>query len=186
MGTLTSGLGSASGAAASSMQWGLAGTALSAVGDLSQGIGQSQLYGYQAQVAANNAAIERQNSSSALAAGSYSESVSKMQTSERISSQKAAQGANGVDVNVGSPVAVRDSTATVGSLDAAMIHFNAARQSAGLANEAASYEAQASADRYASSNAIDSGITKAATSLISGATSVASKYSQYKLSGAVA
>ena len=65
-------------------------------------------------------------------------------------------------------------------MDAAMIHYNAARAAYGLSTEAGNYDAQAAADRMAASNAKSSGISKAAMSLISGATAVSAKYSAYK------
>lgn len=186
MGALTQGLGTAGQAAGASLTSGVLSTGLAALGSLSTGFGQAQQFNYQAQVAQNNATISKENEGAALAAGQTEESQSKLRTGQLISSQKAAQASNGIDVNVGSPAAVRESTATVGAMDAALIHFNAARQAYGLANQASNFSAQAAADQAAASNAKASGISKAALSLISGATSVGAKYSQYKLSGALA
>lgn len=186
MGILTqgTGYGTAAQAGASSINWGTASTGLGATGDFLQGIGQFQQAGYASQVAANNASIARQNAGSALAAGSYEESASKERTGQLIGEQKAAQGANGVDVNVGSPVAVRQSTANVGALDAAMIHYNAARQAFGEDAQANTDEAQSKLDKMAGQNAVYGGLFKAGGTLLSGASSLSSKYAQMQLSGA--
>lgn len=181
MGALTGGMGTAAQAAQSSIQWGAAGTALSALGALSAGKGQAQQYMYQSQVATNNAAITRQNESAGLVAGGYEESANKLATGQLIAGQKAAQAANGLDVNVGSPVAVRDSAATLGAMDAATIHFNAARAAYGLESEAGNLDAQSSLYKAAAKGAKTAGLAKAASTIISGASSLSSKWDQYKL-----
>lgn len=185
MGALTQGLGTAEQAAKGSLTAGLIGTGLSAVGDITSGYGSAQQFNYQAQIAQNNAAISRQNEDAGLVAGSYEESQAKLRTGQTVSAQRAAQASNGIDVNIGSPVDVRNSTATVGALDAAMIHYNAARAAYGAESSALNFEAQADADRRAASNAKRAGISKAAMTLAGGSTSVAAKYSQYKNSGAL-
>lgn len=178
-------MGTAGQAAQGSLTSGLLSTGLNALGDLSSGYGQAQQYNYQAAIAQNNAAITRQNEDASLTAGQYEESQSKLRTGQTIGAQLAAQAGNGVDVNVGSPATVRASTATTGALDAAMIHYNAARQAYGLETQAANYDSQASAVRMAASTAKASGWSKAAMSLISGSTAVSAKYSSYLNSGAI-
>lgn len=179
------GFGSAGGAAGSSIGWGEASTALNVGGDLFAGIGQSQQAGYAAAVASNNAAIMRQNAGATLQAGAYEEASSKLHTGEVIGQERAAQGANNIDVSVGSAPQVRQSTATVGAMDAAMIHYNAARAAYGQEVEATSLEAQSKLDKMAGTNAIVGSLFKAGSSLLSGASSVGSKYAGYQLSGAL-
>lgn len=186
MGALMQGVGSIAGAAKGSLLTGAVGTGLDAASQLAGGVGQSQQYAYQAQVAVNNAAITRSNEAAALTAGQAEESNSKLRAGALIGEQLAAQGANGLDVNVGSPSNVRQATATVGAMDAAMIHYNAARQAFGLESEAGNFETQAALDRSAASNATKVGATKAFSTILSGATALSSKWAGYKSTGALA
>lgn len=185
MGALAQRLGTAGQAAKGSILQGALGLGLSTVGDISSGIGQAQQYNYMAQVAANNAEIQRQNEQASLASVGYEESAAKLQTTQTIASQKAAQAANGIDVNVGSPVAVRNTTATLGAMDAAALHYNAARQAFGLEADASNLDAQAALDRAAGKNAKAVGFSKAASTLLTGASSLSSKWAQFKYSGAL-
>lgn len=139
---------------------------------------------YQSQVAANNALIMQRNAQAAISAGSYAESSSKLRTGMEVGQERAAQGANNVDVNVGSPLAVQNSTRTVGAMDAAMIHYNAAREAYGLQTEAASQTAQSKLDKMAGQGALAGSLFTAGSTLLSGASSLSSKWAQYQLSGA--
>lgn len=180
------GFGTAQQSASSSMNWGAASTGMSAAGDLLSGIGQSQMFGYSAQVAANNATISKANAGAALAAGQYEESASKLHTGQVVGEQRTGYAANGIDVGVGSPVAVKASTETVGAMDAAMIHYNAARAAYGETVTASNYTAQSKLDRMAGAGAVVGGLFKAGGTLLSGASALGAKYAGYKLSGAAA
>ena len=168
-------------AAASSMRWGEASTGLTAAGDILSGIGQSQQYGYMAQVARNNAAIMEQNVGATIQAGSYEESASKLKYGQLEAQQKAAEGANGVDVNVGSTVATRDTTEKLSAMDAAMIHYNAARAAWGEQNEANALRTQAKVYGQAGTNALFGGLFKAGGTLLSGASSIGGRYANWQL-----
>lgn len=183
MGTLLN-FGSAQGAAQGSIGWDQASTGLGATSAILQGIGGFQQGNYQAQVAANNSKIAMQNAQAASAAGAYEESAQKLRTGLLIGQQKAAQGANGVDVNIGSPAAVRESTATLGAMDAAMIHYNAAREAYGHTVEASNFAAQSKLDSMAARNALLGGFFKAGSTILGGAASIQGKMAQYQLSGA--
>lgn len=158
----------------------LGSTVLGAAGNVASGWGQADQYNYQAQVATNNAATQRENATAGLAAASYSESLAKTDTGRLVASQKAAQAANGLDVNIGSPVAVRNSTATMGAMDAAVLHFNAARAAYGLEADAANLDKQSEMYRKAASGAKKSGVLNAASTLLSGVTALAGKAAAYK------
>lgn len=181
MGALMNGFGSAGQAAAASLVWGGVGTGISAVGDISSAAGQAQQYNYMAQVAANNAQIMRSNQDAAASAGSFQESSAKLQTGQTVGAQRAAQSADGIDVNVGSPAAVRDSTENLGALDAALLHYNTARQVLGLQTEEQNYTAQSELDKRAAKNSLLAGAAKAASTIISGASSLSGKAAAYKL-----
>lgn len=186
MGQLAQGFGftDAATAAQGSLQQGATSTALSGVSDVLSGVGGMQQYNYRAQVATNNAAIEKANADATLAAGQVEESNSKLHTGMTMAAQKAAQAANGVQVNMGSAAEVRQSTANVGAIDAAMIHYNAARAAFGQQAQAANYAAQAALDKKAGVGALTEGLFKAGSSVLSGASSLGQKYAGYKLSGA--
>lgn len=184
MGTLLNAFGSVGGAVQGSTGLGILSTALNASGQITAGIGQNQQYNYMAQVARNNSAIELANSSAAMAAGSVAESQYKTKVGLTIAEQKTAQAANGLDVNIGTPVAVRESTARVGAIDEAMIHYNASRQAFGYEAQAANDTAQASVDSTAAKNAIFKGLYGASSTVLGGLTSFAQKKAQYALSGA--
>ena len=181
MGFLNGQFGGAGQAAQNSLGWGTASTGLDTVGALMSGFGGFQQGQYQAQVARNNAAIATQNANQALQAGSYEESASKLRTGLTIGAEKAAQGANNIDVNVGSPVQVRASTATIGAMDAAMIHYNAAKQAYGDQIQATSANAQSRLDQMSAVGSLVGGGFKAASSLLSGASSLSSKWANYSL-----
>lgn len=173
---------SAASAATASSGLSMLSSGLSAIGDITSGIGQNQMAGFQAQIASNNAAIERQNAAASLQAGQMSEMQSKLRTGLLIGEQKAAQGANGFDVNMGSNAQVRQSTSDIGAMDAALIHYNAARTAFGQQMEANVQEAQSALDKKAGQNAIWSGLFKAGTTLISGASSLARQKATFALS----
>lgn len=163
-----------------STAWGAVGTGVGAVSNVIQGLGQQQQYNYLAQVASNNAAITRANAQATASAGTVTESYEKARTTAAVAQQKVGQAASGVDVNVGSPVASREATQTVGNLDAAMIHYNTARSVYGLESEAGQYDAQAGLDKLAGRNSVLSGIAKAGTTVLGGAQSLSGKWAQYR------
>ncbi len=168
----------------SALNWGAAATGLDAAGALFSGIGGYKQAAYQASVAANNAKIAGMNAENAMAAGGYAESLQKLKTGQEVGAQLAAQGASGVDVSIGSPAQVRASTEFSGALDAAMIHYNAAKEAFGEKVQQSAFEAQAKLDRMAAYGSFGSGVLKAGSTLLSGASSLSAKAAQFKLSGA--
>src|SRR5882757_2857353 len=138
---------------------------------LLSGIGQAQQYGYAAKVAG-------QNAEAALSAGQQAESASKMKYGALGAEQKATQAANGIQVTSGSAEAVRHSTEEIGAMDAALIHYNAARQAFGESTQASLYKS-------AAKGALVKGVTGAATSFLGGASALSDKWLQYKLFGAM-
>lgn len=183
MGILAQGMGfgSAGQSAGSALQWGQDAGALNAGGAALSAFGGYQSAMFASQVANNNATIARQNADTDVQAGSYEESASRLRTGLMIGQQKAAQAANGVDVNVGSAPAVRASTAAVGSMDALAIRYNAAKQAANEEAHAASLGEQSKIDRSAAIGALAGGAFKVSSSLLSTASSLGSKWNQNQL-----
>lgn len=169
MGMIPQSFSSASNLAGSSLATGTLSTGMQSLGSLFSGVGASQQYSYAADVA-------HQNAQAALMAGQQNESQSKGRYSVIEAQQKVSSAANGVGVNAGSAVAVRDSTAQVSAMDAALLHYNAAREAFGQ-------ETQAGLDRAASKGAFLKGLYGAGASFLSGASNVGSKWMMYQADG---
>jgi hypothetical protein len=162
---------SAQSLADASITRGAVGTGMEAGGDLLQGVGGYQQALYQAKLAGRNA-------ENVQASGDYQEEASKMRYGALGAQQKADAAARGVSVDSTSVANTLKSTAEIGGLDAAMIHFNAMREAYGLTSQAA-------VDKAAGRNAAVGGILKAGTSFLSGAQSVSDKWLAYQRSGAM-
>lgn len=180
----TAGIGNISGAASGAINTGAFATGLQGGGDVLSGLGSYQMGMYQSQVAQNNAAISGQNEQAALVAGSSAEQASRLKTGELIGEQKAQQGANGVDVNIGSPAAVRQGTKDIGDFDALTIRYNAARQAYGYSIDKENYTEQSQIDKNAAYGGLAKGLFDASSSFLSGSSSLASKRATNVLTGA--
>jgi hypothetical protein len=161
-------------------QWGQASSVLGTAAPILSGIGQFSQASYSAQVAANNAKIQAQNSAQTNAAGNVAAQQQLMRTGEMIGQQKAAQGANGVDVNVGSTAGLRDSTQRVGDLDAALVQYNARMQARSQMMQSNADRAQSSLDRMSGDNALLSGLFKSGSSFLTSQSSLGAKASSLK------
>lgn len=161
----------ASGAAGASLSAGTLATGINVVSQVASGIGGLQQANFQANVAAGNA-------TAALEAGQTAESSTKMKYGALEATQLVDQAANGVQVGSGSALKTRQSTEQIASMDAALIHYNAAREAYGQSTQAA-------VDRAAGKGAFAKGVMGAGASFLSGAQSLSDKWLQYKLSGAM-
>lgn len=166
------------------------GTALTAIGaglgaasSIAGGIAARNQAKFQAQVAKNNAEISRRNADEALIAGQREESALRSKTTRLIAQQTAEAAASGVDVNVGSPLAVREADAMEGEMDALTLRYNAARQSYGFRMEASNQEASAKMYKKAGKNAMLQGFLGAGSSIIGGATSIMNQRNLLKAVG---
>jgi hypothetical protein len=162
---------------------GLAGTALSAYGSYEQGQAQSASAQYQAQVAANNAKIARQNAVLEIQSGETQATNVGLKTRAVVGQEKATQGASGVNVNKGSAVDVRAGTEETGMLDALTVRSNAARRAYGYQVSATSDTAQSQLLQRQSEQAETAGDIGAFASLISGASTVGGQYMKMKSLG---
>ncbi len=137
-----------------------------ALGSIAQGNQQAASDKYNAQVAENNAQIARQNATFSGQEGAANAAREQLKTRAQVGGIKAAQAANGIDINSGSAVDVRSSAAELGELNAITIRSNAARQAYGYQTQASSDMAQAQLDRQSAKYASESGYIKGATTLI--------------------
>jgi hypothetical protein len=166
------------------------GAATQSQGAQQSALAQAGMYNYQAGVAKVNAQIARQNADYETNVGEVQAQQSGMKTRAQLGEIKAGQGASGLDVNSGSAVAVRESAQELGTYDASVIRSNAAKRAYGYEVEATQNESQAALFGMSAANATSAaGIAKetgginVATSLLTGASSVSSKWMQAGQSG---
>ncbi len=159
------------------------GSLLSAFGNLAQGKAQSQMYQYQAGVAQFNQKIAKQNEDYALAVWEQEAGRYGMKARQQIGTTRAIKGASNLDVNSGSAAETVASERTVAGMDMATIRQNAARTAYGYKVEGVKYGAEAGMYQSAASNVSKASKLAAFGSLLSGVTSVSSKWLQASQSG---
>lgn len=158
---------------------GAAGTVLSAVGAAQSGAAQAQMYQYQAGIAQYRSAIDLQNRDYTLAAGETEAAQYGLKARNVAGKILATQGASGIDVGSGSSVAVRQGQQLVTDLDMATIRNNTARKAYGYEVEATTDTAQAQLYSASAENVSKATPLNVASTLLTGSSSVASKWLQY-------
>lgn len=156
------------------------GTGVSVLGSIQSSNATRQAANYQAQVAANNAAIAQGQANQATAAGATAVEQQGLKTRAEVGAIKAAEGASNVDVNTGSNVDVRSSAAELGQLDALTIRSNAAKQAYGYEIAGAGFTGQAGLAQAQAAQAGTAGGISAAGSLLSGASGVSNQYLRWQ------
>lgn len=159
------------------------GALISGVGMIMQGAAQAKADKYQAAVAENNRIIAEQNAVYELQAGQTEEQGQRMKTGQVISQAKAEQGASGIDAATGSAVKVRQTTATIGELDALTIRDNAERRAYGYRAEGVNFQAQAGLYKMQAQSDMMGGIFSGLGSIIGGFSSVAGKWGSMQSPG---
>ena len=140
------------------------------------GIAASNNANYQAQVAQNNAQIAQQNANAAMAAGAQKVQMEGMKNAAKMGAVKAAQAANGVDVNTGSNVDVQVSERQIGDLDEQQTQHNAQLQAYGYRTQASNFQAEAGLDQARADQAIPGSILSAGGGLLSSASGINFKW----------
>jgi hypothetical protein len=158
---------------------GLAGVT-GAIGAINSASAQKENAEYQAQVAANNQQIAKNDAGQAEAAGEAATEQAGLKARAQVGAIKAAQAASNIDVNSGSAVDVRSSAAELDQLSQLQIRGNAQRQAYGYQTQAAGFGSQEVLDKSLAAQAPTAGAISAAGSLLSGATGVANQYSKWK------
>lgn len=156
------------------------GAGVSAMGAQQQAEASAASNRYQAQVAANNALIAEQNARYAREAGQSQAYQNQYKIRQAVGAQKAQQGASGIDVNSGSPLDVRVSTAELGELDTLTILNNAEREAYGYESQSVNFKAESGLRLMEADNDRAAGRLGVAKSLIGGAQSVSDKWLSYK------
>jgi hypothetical protein len=152
------------------------GAATSAAGTLATGSATAKSDAYQAQVAANNAVLAKQQSKLDIQSGEIAAVDHGLKTKAAVGTEKAQQGASGIDVNTGSTADVRAGTVQTGMLDALTIRSNAAKKAYADEVQANSDTAQSQLDTFAGESAQTGADIGAAGTLLSGASTVGSNY----------
>lgn len=161
----------------------LVGGILGASGAKQSAQAQSQMYAYQAQVAKINAQIDKQNADYARQVGDRQTLNFGLKEGQQESQIRAAQGASGINVNMGSAVDVQRSQRQIGQMDLATIRENAAKTAYDYDVKSTQDMNQAGLYGFASTNARRAGDINVAASLIGTAGSVSSKWLQASQAG---
>ena len=152
----------------------------SAVGAFTGGRAQADAAAYQAAVARNNQTVAESNAAYALQAGKIAEQAQRQKTAQLVGAQRAQMAASGVDISSGTPLNLQQSQQQVGELDALTIRNNAMRQAYGYQVQASDFGANAGMLDMTAKNARTAGTIGALSSLVGGASSVADKWLKWK------
>lgn len=166
-------IGGASGAAST---LGTIGAGISAIGTLGAGIAQGDAASYAAHVAQQNAQIEQQNATRAIAAGQIKAADTSMKGAEQVGAIKAGQAASGIDVNTGSAVDVRAGQREVNQLDSETVLNNSQLQAYGYRTQAASDTSQAALDEATAKEAPIGAALSATGGLLANASGISNKW----------
>lgn len=153
-------------------------TVLGAVGTIQQASAASAQANYQAKVAANNATIANNMAKDTRDRGTIAEQQQRQQTKQLMGRQRAAMGANGVELGSGSALDVIGDTAQIGELDALTVRGNYEREALGYQNQAQNFKNDAAFARARASAAAAAGPMAAAGTILGGIGSVAQKWYQ--------
>lgn len=155
------------------------GTAVSAYGAVQQGNAQSAARNYQAAVDRNNAQVAEWNAERAKDISDTKVQAQMRAGTLRLSAQRAALGAAGVELDSGSALDVQGSTAGQTALDAQQTDYQGQLTQYGYRTQGANFQAQAGLDTMAAQNASTSGFEAAGGTLLSGAGQVADRWYRY-------
>lgn len=149
---------------------------VSASGAISRGNAQQDAANYQAQIARNNAISAERNAQYATEAGAEQGLIQSMKGASKLAAIKTKQAANGVDINRGSAVDVREGEAEGSQLDVQTIQHNALLKAYGYRTQAVSDEAQAGLDVKEGAADVTASRYEAVGGLLGAASSVAGKW----------
>jgi hypothetical protein len=159
----------------------LVGGTIGALGAAESAAAQGQSAAYQAQVAANNQSIAKNQAQQAAAAGETQQEQIGLQTRARVGAIEASQAASNIEVNQGSAVDVRSSAASLGELNALTVRSNTAQQVYGYQTAATSFSGQQSLAQAEEAQAPVEGGISAFGSLLSGASGATRAYAGWQL-----
>jgi len=156
---------------------------ISAYGANAAGEASADQYNYKAGVAQVNKRIAEQNRDYSFASGGAESTRFGQGAAQRMGKIKTAQAASGIAVNSGSAKLVQESQHAADLGTEKQIADNAGRRAYGFQVQAENFENEASMNKTSAINAKRSGEIGAISSLVSTATSVASKWYQGSQNG---
>lgn len=159
------------------------GTAFSAYGAMQQGKAAAAQAEYQAAVGRNNAILATRAADDARLRGEEAARRRAVETRQLSGRQRAVLAANGVLVDQGSALDLTSDTAEIGKLDELTIRSNAEREALGYEAQGMNFNASAQLNDMRADNARSSAMGSAFGTVLTGATSVASKWYQYRKEG---
>lgn len=133
---------------------------------------------YQAQVAKNNQIIADESADKAIESGLVAADIQSKKGAAVEGNVKASQAANGIDVNTGSAVGVRQGVRMAAKINSETALNNAEWTGWGYRSKAAGYGADAGLDTMAAGSDIAGGNAGATGALIGGAGSILQNASQ--------
>lgn len=158
---------------------GLAASTVGGIGQAMQGRAAAESSRYNAEIAANNQIIARQNASAAIKEGEANAAASSQATKAKLGGILANQGASGVDINSGSSIDVRSSAAQNGELNAINIRADAARKAYGYQTEGVNAGIQEKMDKETAKNEEIAGGVNAAGTLLGNAANPNNPFGAY-------
>lgn len=161
----------------------VASAAVGAIGAMSQAQASSAAANYQAQVARVNQQIQTQNATYERQKGDVEAQQQDMKNKAMFGAQDAAMGASGFDLSSPSFLDTRESSRKLGRLDTLTTRNNAERRAHQFDVAAMNQGAQAELYTAQGKSSNLAGYIGAASSLIGGASSVATKWNAYKQAG---
>jgi hypothetical protein len=140
---------------------------------------------YNAQVAMNNAKLASSNAEVAGAQGDLAAQKQYQLSTQQQGALRAAQAANGIELDSGSPLAVQGDLARTGQQNVQATQYNADVDSTNYLDQQLDYTSTAGMDTATGQNDATAGGLSAGSSIIGGASSVSSKWASYQQSGAL-
>lgn len=158
----------------------IGGTIMGAMGQIQHGQAAKSAAEYNAAVARNNQVIAERQAQDALKRGEIAESEQRRKNQAILGSQKAAMGANGLEIGSGSNLDILGDTAQFGELDALTIKSNAQREAYGYRVQGMNFGAEAGLADFRASQAMPSALIGAGGTLLSGVGSAVDRWSYRK------
>lgn len=145
---------------------------------------------YQAEIARQNQELAKEQASAERKQGYDNMITQRQETAKLIGRQRAAAGASGATVDVGSNLDLQADTAAQGEIDAITAYnqgldraYNREIEAWNYGNQATAFDTQASNARSSASNALNAGYLNAASSAIGGIAQMGSTWASANPAG---
>lgn len=156
------------------------GNLVSDAGSIFSGASEQGAANAQKRIARQNAEIAERNADLTMAGGESDAQALGFRNRAMSGALKAHQGASGVDVNSGSALDVQESQHALGMFDQMTLRSNAAREAFGFKVQAKQFRDEAAIAKAKANNAGVSAGINVLSSLVGGASSASSAYSQWE------